>query len=149
MPSSLTTIWIHAFFSTKNRSPLIQSGFESNLFAHIKEHLEHDYRCYLESVNGTSDHLHLLFLLNPNYSLKDILKNIKGESSHWINSHDFIDSKFAWQKAYAAASVSDTMVKAVEHHIKQQREFHKTVTYLEEYRSFFTLHRLQFKGLTD
>ena len=113
MPSSLAKIWIHAFYSTKNRVPLIHPSFESSLFAHIKEHLEQDFRCYLEAINGTPDHIHLLFLLNPNYSVKDILKNVKGESSHWINGHDFIESKFAWQKAYTAVSVSDSVVKVI------------------------------------
>ena len=149
MPSSLTKIWIHAFFSTKNRSPLIHPGYESILFAHMKEHLEQDFRCYLETINGTSDHVHLLFLLNPNYSVKDILKNVKGESSHWINAHDFIESKFAWQKSYAAASVSDTVAKEIERFIGRQKEYHQALTFLDEQRRFLALHRMQFKGLTD
>lgn len=149
MPSSVTKIWIHAFFSTKNRAPLIQPHFEPIVFAHIREHLEQDFRCHLEAINGSSDHMHLLYLLNPNYSVKDILKNVKGESSHWINSHDFIESKFAWQKAYTAVSVSDAMTKAVERHIEKQKEYHKTVTYLEESRCVFTLHRMLFKALED
>jgi len=147
MPSSLTKIWIHAFFSTKNRAPLIQPRFEEELFAHIKDHLEHDFRCYPEAINGTPDHIHLLYLLNPNHSAKDILKNVKGESSHWINSHDFIESKFAWQKAYVAVSVSDALVKAVEYHIDRQKEYHETATYLEESRSLLTLHRIPLVGL--
>jgi putative transposase len=149
MPSSLTKIWIHAFFSTKDRVPLIQPDFESNLYAHIRQHLEHDLHCYLQAINGAPDHLHLLYLLSPNYSVKDILKNVKGESSHWINGNDFIESKFAWQKAYTAVSVGDSMLRDVERHIEQQHEYHRTETYLEEFRKFFMLHRLQFKALTD
>ena len=147
MPSSRTKIWIHTFFSTKNRVSLIQPSFESNLFSHIREHLERDFHCYLGSINGTSDHVHLLFLLDPNYSVKDILKNVKGESSHWINSHDFIESKFAWQKAYTAVSVSDTMVKVIERFIGRQKEYHGTVTFFDEQRHFLAIHRMQFKGL--
>jgi REP element-mobilizing transposase RayT len=103
----------------------------------------------LEIINGTPGHVHLLFFLNPNHAVKDILKNLKGESSHWINSHDFIDSKFAWQRAYTAVSVSDPMVKVITRYIARQKEYHGTVTYLEEQRCLCSLHRLQFKGLTD
>lgn len=149
MPSSLTKIWIHAFFSTKDRVPLIQPAFALSLHSHIKQHMEHDLLCYVQTINGESDHIHLLYLLNPNFAVKDILKNVKGESSHWINGLDFLESKFAWQKAYTAVSVSDTMVKAVERHIEQQKEYHRTATYIEEQRRFFTLHRMQFKRLTD
>lgn len=115
----------------------------------MKEHLELDFRCYVEAINGTADHVHLLFLLNPNHSVKDVLKNVKGESSHWINSHDCIESKFAWQKSYTAVSVSDAVVKDVEHFIGHQKEYHETLTFLDEQRRFLALHRLQFKGLTD
>ena len=148
MPPSRTKIWIHALFGTKNHEPLIRDGFESHLHAHIRHHLEHDFKCYLQAINGVSDHLHALILLDPNHSVKDILKNVKGESSHWINENDFIESKFAWEKGYAAVSVSDSMVSDVERHIQQQKEYHVSVSYSEECRQFFTLHRLQFRTLT-
>ncbi len=149
MPSSLSKIWIHVLFSTKNRVPLIESTFESKLYSHIKQHLENDLHCFLSAINGTPDHLHLLFLLDPNYALKDILKNIKGESSHWVNSNDFITSKFAWQKSYTAVSVGDSSVKELERFIELQKEHHRTLTYLEEHRRFLKLHRMQFKVVAD
>ncbi len=144
MPASLTKIWVHTFFSTKNRVPLIDSTFESELHSHIKQHLENDLHCFLQTTNGTPDHIHLLFLLNPNYAVKDILKNIKGESSHWVNSNDFISSKFAWQKAYAAISVTNSQVKEVERYIDRQKEYHQSLTFLEEHQRIFRLHQLQF-----
>ena len=144
MPSSLTKIWIHTFFSTKNRMPLIDTSFESKLHAHIKDHLENDFHCLLQTINGTSDHLHLLFLLNPNYAVKDILKNIKGEFSHWVNSNDFIMSKFAWQKSYTAISTANSLVKDVERFIEAHKEYHRTLTFLEEQQRIFTLHQMHF-----
>ena len=149
MPSSLSKIWIHAFFSTKDRLPLIASTFESNLYSHIKQHLENDLHCLLHTINGTQDHLHLLFLLNPNCAVSDILKNIKGESSHWVNSNDFIASKFAWQKSYTAVSVTDSLVKEVECYIGSQKDFHRTLTYLEEHSRLLKLHRMQFRIVID
>jgi putative transposase len=149
MPSSLTKIWIHAFFSTKNRMAIIESTYESRLHSHIKQHLENDFHCLLQTINGTADHLHLLFLLNPNYAIKDILKNVKGESSHWVNSNDFILSKFAWQKAYTAISVGDSMVKDMERFIEAQKEYHRTLTYLEEQQRMIALHRMQFRLVTN
>jgi len=145
MPASLTKIWIHAFFSTKDRMPLIDAAFESELHTHIRQHLENDLHCFLQTINGTPDHLHMLFLLNPNCAVKDILKNIKGESSHWVNSNDFIDSKFAWQKAYTAVSVANSLAKEVERYIDRQKEYHQSLTFLEEHQRIFRLHELQFR----
>jgi REP element-mobilizing transposase RayT len=118
------------------------------LYAHIKQHLEHDLKCYVQAINGMPDHLHVLYLLNANYAVKDILKNLKGESSHWINQHDFVDSRFAWEKGYEAFSVSDSTVETVVRHIQQQKEYHKTLSFREESHQLSLMHRLEFPALT-
>jgi REP element-mobilizing transposase RayT len=142
MPATLTKIWIHALFSTKNREPLIQPEFESQLRSHIISHLEREARCPVRLVNGQSDHLHLLFLLNPNRALKEVLQSIKGESSHWINAQDFLSLKFAWEKGYVAHSVSDSAIEPVELHIRRQTEYHASMTYTEECRDIMMQHHL-------
>jgi REP element-mobilizing transposase RayT len=83
-----------------------------------------------------SDHIHILFLLSPKFSVGDIFKNIKGESSHWINQSAFIKYKFAWQTGYGAFSVSESMVNEVEKYIANQKEHHKRMTYEEEVNLF-------------
>jgi putative transposase len=52
------------------------------------------------------DHIHALFLLNPQKSISEVIKQIKGSSSHFVNHQNLIDEKFAWQTGYAAYSVS-------------------------------------------
>lgn len=94
--------------------------------------LENDLECKVRIINGTEDHLHFLFLLSPNFTLKDIFQNVKGESSHWINSSDFTKGKFAWQTGYGAFSVSESMVNEVEKYIQNQKEHHKKLSYQEE-----------------
>ncbi len=81
MSHSLTKIWIHGVFRTKDDSILIRSDFEFQLHQNIKDQLENEMGCGVRIINGTENHIHLLFLLNPNYSIKDIFKQIKGESS--------------------------------------------------------------------
>jgi len=132
MSHSLLKIWIHGIFGTKDRTALIKNSFEAQLHKHIKEKLEGDLDCKVRAINGTEDHVHILFLLSPNFSLKDIFQNVKGESSHWINSSDFMKYKFAWQTGYGAFSVSESMIKEVEKYIANQKEHHKKMTYEEE-----------------
>ncbi len=79
---SLIKIWIHAIYGTKDKTSLIKDTFESQLHHHIKEKLEKELDCKVRNINGTEDHIHILFLLSPNYSLKEIFQKIKGESSH-------------------------------------------------------------------
>ncbi|MDO8550131.1 MAG: IS200/IS605 family transposase [Ignavibacteria bacterium] len=132
MSHSLLKIWIHGIFGTKDRTSLIKNTFEAQLHSHIKEKLERELDCKVRIINGTEDHVHILFLLSPNFTMKDIFHNVKGESSHWVNQSDFIKYKFAWQTGYGAFSVSESMVKEVEKYIANQKEHHKKMTYEEE-----------------
>ena len=149
MSHSLTKIWIHTVFGTKNREPMIHQSFENKLYQHIREHLEKDFECSVRAVNGMSDHIHILFLLNPNYAIKDILKNIKGESSHWVNQENLTKGKFVWQTGYGAFSVSESNLDKVCQYILNQKVHHKKKTFTEEYEEFMKKHGLLLLNQTD
>ncbi len=136
MSHSLTKIWIHGIFSTKDKQPLIRPKIEAKLHLHLKAHLETDLSCRVRVINGTENHIHLLFLLDQSHSIQEIFKNLKGESSHWINQQDLLTKKFAWQVGYSAFSVSESMVENVEKYIKNQKFHHKKMSFSEEYALF-------------
>ena len=136
-------------FGTKNREPVIHHSLEDKIYHHIQEHLEKDFECTTNAINGMPDHLHILFLLNPNFALKDIIKNIKGESSHWINQENLMKVKFAWQTGYGAFSVSESNVDKVHHYIMGQKEHHKKKSFAEEYEDFMEKHGLLLLYITD
>lgn len=144
MSHSLTKIWIHAVFRTKNSLPLITKNIEDKLFRYLIDLLSSELSCVVRIINGTSNHIHILFLLNPNYALKDVMHRIKGSSSHWINQNDLTENKFAWQIGYGAFSVSESKLKAVELYIANQKEHHKKITFNEEYEAFIEKHGLVF-----
>lgn len=136
MNGPLVKIWIHTFFSTKNILPLIKDTFESVLYSKISDKIEEEYNSFVKSIGGTEDHIHILFKLNPGFRITDILKNIKGETSHWINQNNFLTEKFSWQKSYDAFSVDETLLEAVAAFIENQKEYHKKVTFTEEREAF-------------
>ena len=144
MSHSFTKISIHGVFGTKDRQPIIIASYEMDLYNHIKMNFKNDFDCFVKSINRTADHLHILFLLNPNLSCSDIFKNIKGESSHWWNQQKFSKMKFAWQTGYGAFSVSESMVDEVDKYIQNQKQHHKKVTYNEEVELFMEKYGLQF-----
>ena len=143
MSHSLVKIWIHLVFGTKNSEPLIISKYEKQLYKHVREKLEKDFECKVNIINGIEDHIHILFLLSPNFSVSDIVKNIKGESSHWWNYQKFSDFKFAWQIGYGAYSVSESIIKKVEKYIDNQKEHHKKVSYYQEVELFMNKYGLK------
>lgn len=76
MPHSFNKIWIHAIWSTKERIPLIRQHVENTIFQYIGEQLR-DIGCPVRIINGMPDHVHCLFLLNPQKSIADVSNKSK------------------------------------------------------------------------
>jgi putative transposase len=141
MPHSFVKCWIHALWATKERKPLIKPKIEILVHNKIEQELK-ESNCFVKIVNGMPDHVHGLFTLNPEKSLSDIIKQIKGSSSHWINHQNFIPLKFAWQSGDAAYSVSESQLEKVYNYIKNQKTHHRVKTWQEEIDGLNRLHNL-------
>ena len=143
MTHTYTKIWIHGILGTKDRCPLIEPSYANQLNDFIKQQLENDFNCPVRIINSVKDHIHILFLLNTNYLIKDIFKNIKGSSSHWINQNNFTRLKFVWQRGYGAFSVSESKLLEIEKYIRNQETHHKKMTFFEECESFLKRYGLE------
>ncbi len=87
-----------------------------------------------------SDHVHCLFLLNGQKSISEVIKQVKGSTSHSINEQNIILEKFTWQTGYAAYSVSESQLEKVYAYILNQKEHHKKKNFIQEYDEFIKLH---------
>lgn len=141
MPHSFNKIWIHAIWATKERAPLINQTFETEIYQFIYEQLR-ELGCTVRIINGMPDHIHCLFMLNPQKSIADVIKQIKGSSSHHVNQNNLTIDKFAWQTGYAAYSVSESVVEKVYHYINNQKQHHQKKTFQQEYEDFLKLYGL-------
>lgn len=142
MPHSYNKIWIHAIWATKERMPLIHSNVESKIHHFMSEQLR-DQGCPVRIINGMPDHVHCLFLLSPQKSIAEVVKQIKGSSSHFVNQTNLIPDKFAWQTGYAAYSVSESVVQKVFQYIKNQKQHHQKQTFQQEYDEFKKLYGVE------
>ncbi len=120
MSHSFYNVWIHAVFATKERQALITPELEEDLYPFLYAEFK-ELGCNLKIVNGLSDHVHCLFMLDAQKSYAAVMKQIKGASSHYINQHNLILEKFAWQKGYAAFSISKSEVDNIHNYIKNQK----------------------------
>jgi putative transposase len=141
MSHSYNKIWIHAVFATKNRFPLIQPGVEKQIHGHMREQLI-ESGCPVRIINGMPEHVHLLFLQNPKMPITDIIKQVKGNTSHWVNEQNLMQDKFAWQTGYAAYSVSESQLERVFQYIRNQKEHHQKKTFIQEYDAYILAHGL-------
>lgn len=141
MPHSYNKIWIHAIWSTKERLPLIHANIEKKIFDCVKSQFI-EMGCPVRIINGMPDHIHSMILLNPQKSIAEVIKQVKGSSSHYINSENLLREKFAWQTGYAAFSVSESVMEKVFNYIKNQKEHHAKKTFESEFSDFLNLHQI-------
>ena len=90
---SFVKVWIHAVWGTKNREPVLEKTILETVCIHMKENGKQK-GFFIECINGYSDHLHCLMLLNADTSLSKQMQLIKGESSFWINKNKIIQGRF-------------------------------------------------------
>lgn len=128
-------IWIHLIFSTKNRGKFITGDLKKKLILHILEYAAQK-DIYLDRINGTEDHVHILFSLPNDMAVSKAAQLIKGESSHWVNKNELRKIKFEWQDEYIALSVSESILPKVRAYIEKQEEHHRKKTFKEEYNEF-------------
>jgi REP element-mobilizing transposase RayT len=79
------------------------------------------------------DHVHIFIGMRPTQSISDLMQDIKGSSSKWINEKKFLKVKFEWQEGYGAFSYSKSHVDNVINYIKNQEEHHKKESFRDEY----------------
>ena len=65
------------------------------------------------SINGMPDHVHVLLGMRPSQSISDLMQDVKGASSKWINNKKFVKGKFEWQEGYGAFSYGKSQIKDV------------------------------------
>jgi len=141
MSHSYHKIWIHAIWSTKGRAPWIDQNAEKKIYQFLSDQLR-DQGCPVRIINGMPEHIHCLFLLSSSKSIAEVIKQIKGSSSHYINQNNFIQEKFSWQTGYAAYSVSESVAEKVYEYIKNQKSHHQKKNIQQEFDEFLKLHGL-------
>ncbi|MCD4791786.1 MAG: IS200/IS605 family transposase [Bacteroidales bacterium] len=142
MAHSKVKIWVHGILGVKNRKKLIENNIENKIHNIIKKQFI-DMGCYVEEINGTTDHVHVIFLLNPQRTVSDIFKQVKGAVSHEINSTNLIKEKFSWQVGYGGFSISESKVEEAKNYVLKQKQHHKKMTFKEEYDKFVELYGLK------
>jgi putative transposase len=131
MANTYTQVHIHTLFSVQNRDCIIKQVWKEELYRYITGIIRNKGHKLL-TINGMPDHVHLLFGMRPTQSLSDLMQDIKGDSSKWINNKGLIKSRFSWQEGYGAFSYNKSSVDRVIDYIKNQELHHRKKTFTEE-----------------
>jgi REP element-mobilizing transposase RayT len=123
MPSSYSKLYVHLVWATWDRLPLISMQIEAAVYAAILAKCR-ELQCQPVRIGGIPDHVHLLVRLHPNVSVSELMKNVKGSSSHLVTHQVASGEFFKWQGSYGAFSLSEADLPALCSYIEQQKEHH-------------------------
>ena len=144
MAQSLSRVWIHLIFSTKNRFPFLSDKtIRTDMHAYLAKMLR-EQDCETLIVNGVEDHVHSLFALSRTHSIASVVKEIKRTSSGWVKEFSPTLQTFHWQLGYGAFSVSQSNLDEVIRYIESQEEHHTRVTFQDEYRALLNAYRVDY-----
>jgi len=144
MADTYSQIYIHIVFAVKGRDNLISGKWKDELYKYITGIINNEGQKLL-AINGMPDHVHILIGLKPTVALSNIVRDIKANSSKFINEQRFIAGKFEWQQGFGAFSYSHSQIHVIVKYIENQEEHHKRQTFREEYLGFLKLFNVDYK----
>ena len=143
MPNTYTQLYTHLIFVVKGRQNLISPSWKIELYKYITGTIN-GKKQKLIRINGVTNHLHILISLKADCTISAIARDIKANSSRWINERRLVKGKFEWQESYAAFSVGHSQVQIVSDYIDNQEKHHRKRTFMEEYVKFLAENEISF-----
>jgi len=139
MPQSLSAVYIHLIFSTKERYPYLKDeNLQKELHAYLGG-VSKQLDCPSIRVGGVEDHVHLLARFGRTITQAEWVKEVKRVSSLWLKSEGKL-SEFQWQAGYADFSVSVSNLERVKRYIEIQKEHHRRMSFQDEVRKLLAKH---------
>jgi len=132
MAGTFSQIYIQVVFAVQGRQNLLQKEWRVEVFKYMSGIIRGKNQKSI-IVNGVGDHVHLLLGLKPIMRLSDLVRDIKNNSSNFINKNHLVRGRFSWQEAYGAFSYSHLQLDSVYQYILNQEEHHHKRTFKEEY----------------
>lgn len=132
MANTYTQIHLQFVFAVQNRYSLIREEIRQRTEKYITGIVQECGHKML-SIYCMPDHTHLLVGFRNNQSIADLMREVKSESSKFLNSEKLIRNKFNWQNGYGAFSYSKAEVPRVIDYILNQPQHHKNTSFKEEY----------------
>ncbi len=135
MAGTYSQIYIQIVFAVPGRQSLLQEEWRDEVFKYMSGIIKNKGQKPI-IVNGVSDHVHVFGGLKPSMALSDLVRDIKNNSSNFINDHAWIKRKFCWQEGYGAFSYSHSQIESVYNYILNQEKHHAKQTFKDEYVDF-------------
>jgi putative transposase len=144
MAGTFSQIYVQVVFAVRGRENLIGNHWRNDLHKYIAGIIKSKEQKSI-IVNGVADHVHCFIGLKPSMALSDLVRDVKNNSSKFVNENSFVRGKFQWQEGYGAFSYSQSQIDQVYNYILNQEEHHKRKTFKEEYLEFLKQFQIDYK----
>jgi putative transposase len=135
MAGSNSQIYLQYVFAVKGSQNLLQKPWREEVFKYISGIIKGKNQKPI-IVNGVSDHVHVFVGLKPAMPIPDLIRDIKNNSSNFINENKWVKGKFSWQEGYGVFSYSHSQIDNVYRYIANQEAHHEKKTFKDEYVDF-------------
>lgn len=144
MPGTFSQIYIQYVFAVKGRENLLLNPWREEVFKYISGIIKgKNHKPII--VNGVTDHVHVFVGLKPSMSISDLIRDVKNNSSNFINENKFVKGRFEWQEGYGAFSYSHSQLDNVYQYILNQEEHHRKTSFKQEYISFLKKFEIEYE----
>lgn len=144
MPQSLSAVYLHLVFSTKDRRPFLRDKTVRDALHAYMGGVSKTLDCPPLIVGGVEDHVHLLCRFARTITQAEWVKELKRISNGWLKEHGRDYADFEWQGGYADFSVSQSNLEQVKQYIASQEEHHRKTTFQDELRTLLRKHEIEF-----
>ena len=144
MANTYSQMYVQVVIVVKFREALIQKSWKEELYKYITGIVTNKGQKMLR-INGVENHIHMLLNIQPNIALSDLMRDVKANSTKWINDQGFCKHSFRWQEGFGAFTYSISQIDNVINYIDNQEERHKKKTFKSEYLSLLKNFEVEYK----
>ena len=131
MAGTYTQIYIQYVFAVKGRENLLQKPWREEVFKYMAGIIKGKGQKAI-IVNGVENHVHVFVGLKPSMSISDLVRDIKNNTTNFINEQKYVTKRFQWQEGYGAFSYAHSQINDVYKYILNNETHQHKKTFQEE-----------------
>lgn len=116
MPNTYSQLYVQIVFAVKYRQNLISKNNREELHKYITDIVQNREQKML-AIFCMPDHIHIFVNIKPSISISDLVRDIKTNSTKFINDNNWVKGKFCWQEGFGAFSYSKSHIGNVVNYI--------------------------------
>ena len=146
MAGTFSQIYLHIVFAVSGRYNLLSRNIQEEVFKYISGIITNKGQKPI-IVGGYTDHIHILVGIKPSCIISDLVRDIKNNSSGFINQKMDRLTRFSWQNGYGVFSCSHNQIDGIYNYIKNQAQHHDKNGFKQEYIELLNQNDVEFNDI--